>query len=95
MKKEKLDKFDVRLLISSLYQTRDRYSNELRNNVDGLILRLIDEHESMKPCRRRKILFQPSESSLAAKSLILWRNDVIEQKKPTEDIDRLLLMFGK
>ena len=95
MKKARLDEFDVRLLVTGLYQARERHAGEDREKVDDLILRLIDEHETMKPCRKRKILFQPGESSLTAKSLVLWRNEVIEQKKPTEDIDRLMLMFVK
>ena len=95
MKKIKLDDFNLRLLVTGLYKTLDEVPAEDRNAACDVILRLIDIDEALRPGRKKKVPFEPVDRSYIRRSLLLWRNMVIDEEGPTEDIDSLIVRFSK
>ena len=95
LKKIKLDDFDLRLLVTGLYKTLDDVPAENRNAACDVILRLIDIDEALRSGRKKKIPFESVDRSYIRRSLLQWRNIVIDEKGPTEDIDSLIVRFSK
>lgn len=93
--KVKLDDYEIRVLINSLYQQRCDYDLQTNNEIDGLLLQLLRKSESMKPCRRRKFRFEPQEISLIRMCLIKWRNHQLltGKKGAAEAISELVILF--
>lgn len=94
-RKVKLDDFDLRLLVTGLYKTLDDIPAENRNDACDVILRLIDIDEALRSGRKKKVPFEPVDRSYIRRSLLLWRNMVIDDNGPTEDIDSLIVRFSK
>ena len=57
--KVKLDDYDVRVLLTGLYQQSRDY--ETASQIDDLLLRLVDVSDTMKPNRKKKIFFEQEE----------------------------------
>lgn len=93
--KVKLDNYDVRVLIKGLYEQHKDYDEETNGQIDNLVLRLIDVSDTMKPNRKKKILFEPNEVRLIIRCLMEWRNREIQLGKNTavEVISELMVLF--
>lgn len=93
--KVKLDSFYLNVLINGLYSQRTRYDDDTNNRLDTLLLRLVDESETMKANRKKKLLFEPVELSTIRQSLLDWYNQQIqaEEEVAVELIGELLAMF--
>ncbi len=94
--KVKLDEFEIRVLINCLYQQRCDYDLQTSSAIDDIILHLVRKSEDMKPCRRRKFLFEPHEVSLIRMCLIEWRNQQLLSGKDgaAEAISELVILFA-
>lgn len=93
--KVKLDSFYLNVLINCLYAQRSSYDDETNSFIDTLLLRLVDESETMKANRKKKILFEPVELSTIRQCLFDWRNQQIQAEKEAavELVGELLTMF--
>lgn len=93
--KVKLDSFYLNVLINGLYSQRTRYDGDTNNRIDTLLLRLVDESNTMKANRKKKLLFEPVELSTIRQCLLDWRNQQIqaEEEVAVELIGELLAMF--
>lgn len=93
--KVKLDSFYLNVLINGLYSQRTRYDDDTNNRIDTLLLRLVDESNTMKANRKKKLLFEPVELSTIRQCLLDWRNQQIqaEEEVAVELIGELLAMF--
>ena len=93
--KVRLDCFYLNVLINGLYSQRSRYDDQTNRIIDILLLRLVDESETMKSNRKKKILFEPVEVSAIRQCLFDWRNQQIEVDKDVavEVIGELLAMM--
>lgn len=93
--KVKLDCFYLNALINGLYTQRSSYDSENNNRIDTLLLRLVDESETMKTSRKKKLLFQPVEVSIIRQCLCDWRNKQIQAEKgvAVELVGELLARF--
>ena len=93
--KVKLDSFYLNVLINGLYSQRTRYDDDTNNRLDTLLRRLVDESETMKANRKKKLLFEPVELSTIRQSLLDWHNQQIqvEEEVAVELIGELLAMF--
>lgn len=93
--KVKLDSFYLNVLINGLYSQRTRYDDDTNNRLDTLLLRLVDESETMKANRKKKLLFEPVELSTIRQRLLDWHNQQIqaEEEVAVELIGELLAMF--
>ena len=79
--KVKLDCFYLNVLINGLYSQRSSYDGENNKHIDTLLLRLVDESETMKTNRKKKLLFEPVEVSIIRQCLCNWRNQQIQAEK--------------
>ena len=95
--KVKLDDYYVRVLINGLFRQHRDYDEETNDEINSLLIRLVDISDSMKPNRRKKIEFTPSEATLIVRCLTKWRNMEIQAEKFTaaEVIGELLMLFVK
>lgn len=93
--KVKLDSFYLNVLINGVYSQRTRYDDDTDNRIDTLLLRLVDESDTMKANRKKKLLFEPVELSIIRQCLLDWRNQKIqaEEEVAVELIGELLAMF--
>lgn len=91
----KLDCFYLNVLINGLYSQRSSYDGEKNRHIDTLLLRLVDESETMRTSRKKKLLFEPVEVSIIRQCLCDWRNQQIEAEKEAavELIGELLAMY--
>ena len=76
--KVKLDSFYLNVLINGLYSQRTRYDDDTNNRLDTLLLRLVDESETLKSNRKKKIFFELDEVSAIRQCLFDWRNQEIQ-----------------
>lgn len=92
--KVKLDSFYLNVLINGLYTQRSSYDNETNSLIDTLLLRLVNENDTMKTSQKKKICFQPVEISVIRKSLFDWRNREVQTENDVavEVIGELLAM---
>lgn len=92
MKKVKLDDYYINVLINGLYRQHEVFDDETNNFLNHIILRLLDISDSIKPNRKKKISFEPTEIKLIRFCLIEWRNDSFEENDDVavEVIDELL-----
>lgn len=72
--KVKLDSYYLGVMINGLYQQRNCYDEETNGNIDTLLLRLVNENDTMKTSRKKKICFRPVEMYVIRKSLFDWRS---------------------
>lgn len=93
--KVKLDNFYLNVLINGLYTLRSSYDDETNNLIDTLLLRLVNDSETMKTNRKKKLLFQAVEISVIRQCLLDWRNQQIQAEKDgaVELIGELLTKF--
>lgn len=93
--KVKLDSFYLNVLINGVYSQRTRYDDDTNNEIDTLLLRLVDESDTMKANRKKKLLFEPIELSIIRQCLLDWRNQKIqaEEEVAVELIGELLALF--
>lgn len=93
--KVKLDCFYLNVLINGLYSQRASYDRENNKHIDTLLLRLVDESETMKSNRKKKLHFEPVEVSIIRQCLCDWRNQQIQAEKEAafELIGELLARF--
>ena len=95
--KVKLDDYDVRTLVTGLYQQRSDYDDYTNAAIDTLILRLADISDTMQkhPCRKKKIPFEPVETKLIRYVLNEWRNRELHAGKDgrAEAIGELMIRF--
>lgn len=93
--KVKLDSFYLNVLINGVYSQRTCYDDDTNNRIDTLLLRLVDESDTMKANRKKKLLFEPIELSTIRQCLLDWRNQKIqaEEEVAVELIGELLAMF--
>lgn len=93
--KVKLDCFYLNVLINGLYTHRSSYDSENNNRIDTLLLRLVDESETIKTKRKKKFIFQPVELSIIRQCLFDWHNQQIQAGKEAavEVISELLYKF--
>ena len=91
----KLDDFDLRLIITGLHKTLEDVPAENKYDAAELILRLIDIDKALKCGRKKKVSFEPEQRSHIMRSLLAWRNIVLEDDGPTEDIDAMIILFSK
>lgn len=91
----KLDCFYLNVLINGLYSQRSSYDGEKNRHIDTVLLRLVDESETMRTSRKKKLLFEPVEVSIIRQCLCDWRNQQIEAEKEAavELIGELLAMY--
>lgn len=92
--KVKLDGYYLNVMINVLYKQRSSYDEETNSNIDSLLLRLVNESDTMKLSRKKKISFQPAEMSVIRKSLFDWRNREVQAENDVavEVIGELLAM---
>lgn len=95
--KVKLDDYYVRVLINGLFSHRNDYDDGTNEIINNLLLNLVDISDKMKPNRRSKVEFSPSESIVIIKCLNDWRNEQLREEKFTaaEVIGELLEIFAK
>ena len=43
--------------------------------------------------KKRRVRLSDFQCRLLAKALLCWRNDLLKEDKPTEDIDELILLL--
>lgn len=93
--KVKLDSFYLNVLINGLYSQRSSYDDDTNSHIDTFLLRLVDESETMKTSRKKKLLFEPVEVSIIRQCLFDWRNQQIQAEKEAavELIGELLAMY--
>lgn len=92
--KVKLDGYYLGVMINGLYKQRNCYDEETNSNIDTLLLRLVNENDTMKTSQKKKICFQPVEISVIRKSLFDWRNREVQAENDVavEVIGELLAM---
>ena len=95
--KVKLDDFGLRVLINGLFRQRTDYDTETNAVINGLLLRLAEISDTMKPNRKKKIPFEPEEVSIIRKCLVEWRNREIQagRQGAVDGINELLLLFAR
>ena len=76
--KIKLDRYDLTVLINGLNTMRGQYGQKSNDYLCGLILRLIEIHDSTKPKRKARIVFDSDELHVIRIVLIDWRNQFIK-----------------
>ena len=81
----KLDGYYLGVMINGLYKQRNCYDEETNNSIDNLLLRLVNENDTMKTSRKKKICFQPDEMSVIRKSLFDWRNREVQAENNVAD----------
>ena len=93
--KVKLDGFYLNVLINGLYSQHLRYDDETNIIIDILLLRLVDESETVQVNRKKKVCFEPVELSTIRQCLFDWRNQQIQAEKEAavELIGELLASF--
>lgn len=93
--KVKLNCFYMNVLINGLYSQRSSYDGEKNRHIDTLLLRLVDESETMKTNRKKKLLFETVEVSIIRQCLYDWRNQQIQAEKEAavELIGELIAMY--
>lgn len=93
--KVKLDCFYLNVLINGLYSQRSSYDGEKKRYIDTLLLRLVNESETMKTNRKKKLFFEPVAVSIIRQCLFDWRNQQIQDEKEAavELIGELFSMF--
>ena len=91
--KVKLDDYYLNVLINGLYSQSESYDEETKYQISILLLRLVNISNTMKPNRKKKITFEPEETSLIIHCLTDWLNNQIRAEKLTaaEVIGELLL----
>lgn len=96
MKAVRLDDYYVNVLINGLYRQHEAFDIETNDFLNHLLLRLIDISDSMKPNRKKKLIFDPTEIKLIRFCLIEWRNDSLEAADDVavEVIDELFLKLA-
>ncbi len=94
--KIKLDDYYLNVLINSLYSQRKSYDEETNYRINILVLRLVNISDMMKPNRKKKITFEPEETSLIRYCLTHLLNNQIQAEKQTavEVIGELLMLFA-
>ena len=94
--KTKLDHYNLSILINGLYTMRDQYDSEKLSQINDLLLRLIDIHESLKPKRKARIIFSGTELHIVHKCLIDWRNQFLREGKlgAAECVGELILLVS-
>ena len=97
MKKIKVDSYDIELAINGMYQMRNTYPTEKKNQVNDIILSLLDLCDKMKPGRKKRIRIESTSLSMIYQCLIDWRNDKLQRGETTavEIINEELLLFAK
>ncbi len=78
MIKVKPDRFDLKLIVNYLYQARDLYTDEPRENITEVTLFLLDRHDELKPGRRRKVCFDAVQLRILVECLNDWRTDLLD-----------------
>ena len=93
--KIKLDDYYLNVLINSLYSQSKSYDEETNYKINILVLRLVNISDDMKPNRKKKIIFEPEETSLIVHCLTDLLNNQIQAEKQTaaEVIGELLMKF--
>lgn len=94
--KNKLDRYNLSILINGLYTMRDQYDSEKLSQINDLLLRLIDIHESLKPKQKARIIFSGTELHIVRNCLIDWRNQLLREGKPgaAECVGELILLIS-
>ncbi len=94
--KIKLDDYYLNVLINSLFSQSKSYDEETNYRINILVLRLVDISDMMKPNRKKKITFEPEETSLIRYCLTHLLNNQIQAEKQTalEVIGELLMLFA-
>ena len=93
--KVKLDSFYLDVLINGLYAQRSNYDDATNNLIDTLLLRLVDESETVQVNRKKKVCFEPVELSTIRQCLFDWRNQQrqAEKEAAVELVGELLASF--
>jgi hypothetical protein len=93
--KVKLDDYYLNVLINGLYSQSKSYDEETKYQINTLILRLVNISDTIKLNRKKKITFEPEETSLIIHCLTDWLNNQIRAEKLTaaEVIGELLMKF--
>ncbi len=94
--KIKLDDYYLNVLINSLFSQSKSYDEETNYRINILVLRLVNISDMMKPNRKKKITFEPEETSLIRYCLTHLLNNQIQAEKQTavEVIGELLMLFA-
>ena len=82
-------------LWDSVQRRRQRVDRASAWGIDTLLLRLVDESDSLNTNRKKKICFQPVELSVIRQCLLDWRNQQVQAEKDVavEVISELLAKF--
>ena len=92
----RLDRYDICILINGLNTMREKYSQKVNDYVSGLIFRLIDIYDNTNPRRKARIIFDSNEIHVIRIVLIDWRNQFIQEGKPSaaEGVGELILKIA-
>ena len=95
MIKVKLDRYDLKLMVNCLYQARDLYTDEPKENITEVILFLLDRHDELKPGRKMNIRFDTNQLRIVIVCLNDWRTALrtAGDDWQAEDVSELLLKF--
>lgn len=77
----RMDQCDLKTVINGMYQTRTVFEEEHQKEIAGIILKLIDVCERMKPHRRVRIRLESGEARLILLCLNEWRNRFVAAGK--------------
>ena len=96
MKRIKVNNYDLQLVINGMYQMRNTYPIEKKQQVDKIILALLDTCDEMKPDRKKRIRFETGSLSTICRCLIDWRNEKLRRGELTavEVINEALILFA-
>ena len=97
MRKVKISEFDMRVVINGLNTMRPSYDLNKQLEVISVLSRLLDVHETMKPNKKKRILFESAEKQLIMHCLNDWRSAFLsEGKEPqAEQVGETMLLFIK
>lgn len=93
----KVDDYDLKVVINGLYQMRANYFGETRNAVDDVLLSVMGMCKQMKPGRKKKLFFEPSQIKVICRCLLDWCNAKIASGDDVavEVIGETMLLFSK
>ena len=93
--KVKLNEDDLGIIINGLFQYWECFDDDTNNAIAMLVLRLVEESNTIKTNRKKKIPFTAEEISLIRVCLIEWRNEEIQNNNAvaTQVIGEVLILF--
>ena len=77
----RMDQYDLKTMINGMYQSCKTFDEGQQTEIAGIILKLIDICEQMKPNRRAKFRLESGEVWIILLCLNEWRNRFIAAGK--------------